>query len=88
MDKVRVNIDASGPEKISATWQSGDSRPLPGEFNFIGGDSARHITVQWQFDQKVKWYPWEKFASIVSDKALGPYMEKSLDNLKSVVENR
>ena len=88
MDKVKVMINESGAKKILATWQSGDSRPLPGEFNFITGDSTGHLTVQWQFNQKIKWYPWEKFASIVSDKALGPYMEKSLDNLKNLVENK
>jgi hypothetical protein len=88
MGEVKVIINESDPKKISATWQSGESRPLPGEFNFIGTDTSGHLTVQWQFNQKVKWYPWEKFASIVSDKALGPFMEKSLDNLKNLAERR
>ncbi len=86
MGLVKVVINKAKPKQIEATWQSGENTPLPGSFNFISNDNFGHITLQWQFIQKVKWYPWEKFATIVSDNALGPYMEKSLDNLKKQVE--
>jgi hypothetical protein len=42
--------------------------------------------VQWYFDFVFRWYPWEKFSSIVYDKQLGPAMEKSLNNLKDLIE--
>jgi len=42
--------------------------------------------VQWQFEQKLKWYPWEKFASLMSDKIMGPMMEANLDELRKLVE--
>jgi hypothetical protein len=35
----------------------------------------------------LKWYPWEKFASIIFDRQLGPYMERSLGNLKKLAED-
>jgi hypothetical protein len=38
--------------------------------------------VQWYFDFRLKWYPWEKFGSIVFDQQLGPSMESSLENLR------
>jgi hypothetical protein len=44
------------------------------------------ITVQWQMEQRVKWYPWEKFASITKDEIWGGAMERSLDNLKKIIE--
>jgi hypothetical protein len=44
------------------------------------------ITIQWQMEQHVKWYPWEKFASITKDELWGASMEKSLDNLKKLLE--
>ena len=34
----------------------------------------------------VKWYPWEKLASMFYDKQLGPMMEKSLVNLRNELE--
>jgi hypothetical protein len=46
------------------------------------------ITVQWQMEQKVRWYPWEKFASITKDELWGGAMERSLENLKTIIETR
>ena len=48
--------------------------------------AANSTIVQWYFDFKVKWYPWEKFGSIVFDKELGPPMEQSLEQLKKLCE--
>jgi hypothetical protein len=86
MDKTTVTIKEALPGKIKALWQTGKKDPVEGEFNFFAKDSAAPITLQWNFTQKVKWYPWQKFASIVSDKTLGPFMEKSLENLKKEAE--
>lgn len=86
MYKTTVTITATSPGKIEAIWQSGNNTPLVGAFNIIQHDSASITTVQWKLVHHVKWYPWAKFASILSDKAAGPVMEKSLDNLKAVLE--
>ncbi|MBS1628044.1 MAG: hypothetical protein JSR09_00220 [Bacteroidetes bacterium] len=44
--------------------------------------------VQWQFEQHVKWYFWQKFGTMLNDKILGTTMEQSLDNLKKLVETK
>jgi len=43
--------------------------------------------VQWFFDFRLNWYPWEKFGSITFEKQFGPPMESSLTKLKTVVTN-
>ncbi len=86
MDKTTITIKEALPDKIQAEWQTGKNNPVPGEFNFISKDSAFSMRLQWNFIQKVKWYPWQKLASILSDKTLGPFMEKSLENLKKETE--
>lgn len=50
-----------------------------------GSDSTQSV-LQWFFDIRVHWYPWEKFGSIIFDKQLGPVMEKSLGNLQQRLE--
>lgn len=85
MNKTTVTIIGSTKDKIESFWQSG-SKSLKGEFNIFKNDNSSLVTVQWHFSQHVKWYPWEKFASIVTDKVMSPVMEKSLDNLKKLVE--
>ncbi len=44
------------------------------------------LTVQWYMDFHLRWYPWEKFSSLLLEKRYGPIMEKGLDNLKKRLE--
>ncbi|MEJ7681851.1 MAG: hypothetical protein WKG06_29185 [Segetibacter sp.] len=88
INKTTVTLREALPGKIKAVWQTGKNNPVEGEFNFIAKDSVSSVTLQWTFVQKVKWYPWQKLASILSDKTLGPFMEKSLQNLKKEVEKQ
>ena len=46
------------------------------------------VTIQWQMEQDVQWYPWQKFAAITKDEIWGAAMEKSLENLKGFTESR
>jgi hypothetical protein len=86
LNKTTIKILDVSPAQVKALWQGSTNNPLPGEFNFISHEGAPQMTLQWKFTHTVKWYPWEKFASIISDKAIGPVMEKSLENLKNSVE--
>ncbi len=88
INKTTVTLQETLPYKIKAVWQKGKNNPVKGEFNFIARDSASSMTLQWNFIQKVKWYPWQKLASMLSDKTLGPFMEKSLENLKRETEKQ
>ncbi|HEX8462104.1 MAG TPA: SRPBCC family protein [Segetibacter sp.] len=86
MQKLSIKLVEVTPAQVKAIWQNGESMQLPGEFNFISQPGATQMTLQWKFKHTVKWYPWQKFASILSDKAIGPSMEKSLQSLKDYVE--
>jgi hypothetical protein len=68
---------------ISTTWQRGD-RMFTGRF-LLQEKNGRTILV-WTFEFDVKWYPWEKLASMFYNKQLGPVMEKSLVNLRDLLE--
>ena len=87
-NNTTITVTEKNPEQINSVWQIGQGRPMSGEFNFISSGDSSIFTLQWAFIQDIKWYPWEKFASIFSDNALGPLMEKSLDKLKVKVENQ
>jgi hypothetical protein len=86
-DRTTINILESSPTEIRTRWHLAQAKPLTGDFYFITKAGAP-VTLQWQFIQKVKWYPWEKFSLIFSDKAFGPFMEKSLDNFKQLLEGQ
>ena len=88
ISKTSIRINEADSALIRATWQSGNNEPLNGSFNFFKDTLSGFTTVQWHFVQHTQWYPWEKLASIVSNKSIAPFMEKSLDNLKATVERK
>jgi hypothetical protein len=83
---TKVSIDTSGSKySIESFWKN-KSKQMTSTINVLN-DSATQITiVQWQFVQHLKWYPWEKFASMMNDKILGTMMETNLARLKSMAE--
>ena len=48
--------------------------------------NPKTVTVQWYMDFKLRWYPWEKFSSLLLEKRYGPVMEQGLAKLKSTVQ--
>lgn len=43
-------------------------------------------TVQWYMDFNLRWYPWEKFSSLLLENRYGPVMEQGLAKLKKLTE--
>ena len=83
-----VLINFISDSLIMSTWTSQKGNVQTSTIRIIG-DSLQKITVvQWQFEQKLKWYPWERLGSMMNDKIMGSMMEKNLNNLKSIVEKK
>ncbi|MEX6687755.1 SRPBCC family protein [Danxiaibacter flavus] len=80
---VIITLIKKEPNKWQHRWKAGKSIQLS-SIQIISSGSVS--TVQWQFEEHVKWYPWEKIGSMMNDKILGGNMEKSLANLKKIVE--
>jgi hypothetical protein len=66
------------PRKLNAVingWVVADG-PAPGT-----------VTLQWYMNFNLRWYPWEKFSSLILEKTYGPPMVEGLNNVKNSVEN-
>jgi hypothetical protein len=83
-DQLNVTRQPSTGDTLFTAWRQQNARVLASGFTWQG--TGDQLVVQWYFDVKLRWYPWEKFGSIVFDKQLGPPMEKSLGNLKKLLE--
>ena len=70
------------------SWSSASSSTQISTIRLIKAPQRNLTIVQWQFVQKLKWYPWEKFGSFMNDKILGPMMEQNLQNLKRLSEHQ
>ena len=53
----------------------------------VPNSNPSQVTVQWWMDFKLRWYPWEKFASLLFDKQYGTRLEIGLRRLKDFVES-
>ncbi len=56
-------------------------------WNVFGDSGTGTVTLQWYMDFSLRWYPWEKFSSILFEKQYGPQMEEGLSRLKQWLEN-
>lgn len=83
-----VNITGISDSTVISSWKGRSGNVQTSTIRVIGDTVQKVTIVQWQFEQKLKWYPWEKFGSIMNDKILGPMMEKNLNNLKLLVEKQ
>jgi hypothetical protein len=81
---LSISIKEQTEKAVVTQWKQTNGKTFTGGFNLIANDSL--TTVQWYFDFRFKWYPWEKFSSIVYDAQVGPPMEESLMNLKNEIE--
>jgi hypothetical protein len=55
-------------------------------WNIFNGRTPNTVTVQWYMDIHLRWYPWDKFSSLLLEKRYGPMMEQGLDKLKKQLE--
>lgn len=83
-DELTVKLVETRADSILTDWQQKEGRTINSGFNLHTVENT--TVVQWYFDFQLKWYPWEKFGSIIFDKQLGPPMEQSLAELKKSLE--
>jgi hypothetical protein len=85
-DQLQISVKKDSIDNIEIIWTQPNKKTFTGGFKLMEINPGS-VTVQWYFDFTFKWYPWEKFSSLIYDKQLQPEIEESLTNLKRLVEN-
>jgi hypothetical protein len=88
LGRTAVNITEISDSTVISIWTGRSGNPQKSTVRLIGDNAQKVTVVQWQFEQKLKWYPWEKLGSIMNDKILGTMMEKNLNSLRSLAEHK
>jgi hypothetical protein len=63
-----------------------DNKSFRNGWKCISHSSSDSTTLQWYMDFDLRWYPWEKFASLLFDQSYGSRMEEGLGNLKKIIQ--
>lgn len=81
-----VDIIKATKNDVETLWKSKNGNYQKGIFQLTRNAAANNTNINWYFEQRVSWYPWERLSTLSNDKILGPGMEQSLDNLKAITE--
>lgn len=82
-DDVLLQIKESTDSAVVVTMQRNNNRPVISGWQVNTDYRNDSLALQGYMDFKLKWYPWEKFASLMLDKSYGDRIMEGLNNLKS-----
>ncbi len=84
---VCIKIDKIEPDQVTAQFITKKMKPVVIGWKAISYPNNDSVTVQWYMDFHLRWYPWEKFGSLVLEKSHGARMEQGLTNLKKLLQS-
>lgn len=88
IDSVKdISITEKNDSSVRATCTGAVSKKIVMGWNIISNKAGGPAVVQWYMDFHLRWYPWEKFSSLLLEKSYGPRMEKGLSDLKKIVDS-
>ena len=85
-NKLQIFIVKNKKDTIESVWQSSSKTHQLCVFQLYSDTATNTTNLNWYFEQKPNWYPWERLPTLANDKVLGPFMEHSLDKLKAIIE--
>ncbi len=85
--KQQVYIVKNSRDTIETIWQNKNGKTMLCVFQLSNNTASNTTKLNWYFEQKLSWYPWQRLPAIASDKIFGPFMEAGLDKLKAIAEN-
>jgi hypothetical protein len=82
---VSIEILKSVKDTVITRWKNGE-KSFTGIY--ILTEMNGQSVLEWTLHFHLRWYPWEKLASMFYDKQLGPIMENSLLKLRNEMEGK
>ena len=86
LNGTSIRWKENAADNRTAVMQKGQGRSIGTGWQCISQSADGPVTLQWYMDFELRWYPWEKFASILFEKSYGLRMDAGLRNLKKLVE--
>ena len=83
---AEIRLEKVLANEVTALFTNNQLRPVLNTWQVTEHGQGNLVTVQWSMDFDLRWYPWEKFASLVLEKSNGQRMEAGLKRLKRKLE--
>jgi len=80
----RIKMLSSTDSTVVLNWVATGQAPYKVQIEWLPLKEGTYV-IHWSFEQHVKWYPWEKFQTLLNEKVLGAKMEVELQNLTACI---
>jgi len=81
LGKLRVNWITRNDTLLLSEWHPENGIVQISTMQLISIPGGQGCTVQWQFEQAVGWWPWERLGSMMNEKIMGPQLQTNLQRL-------
>lgn len=82
---VEVSWLAQSDSLLLANFTAENDRPVVNGWQIISHPGSDSTTIQWYMDFRLRWYPWEKFSSLLLEKTYGSRLELGLTRLRQTI---
>ena len=87
VNAVMLKLDQVSSSGATALFTGRNMRQVENRWTLIEHPGSDSLTVQWYMDFNLRWYPWEKFASLLFETSYGIKMEQGLNALRDHVQH-
>ena len=81
-----LHIIKEEPDEITSEFVGGKLKPITNTWRMKQYPGSDSTALQWDMDFHLRWYPWEKFSSLIFEGSYGQGMVRGLLNIKRLVE--
>ena len=82
-----IILTGQNDSTITALYMGASGRQSMMGWHVTASNHPGHLMVQWWMEFRLRWYPWEKFSSLIFEKQYGIFLETGLKRLKGFVED-
>jgi hypothetical protein len=79
-----IKLLSSTDSTVLLQWVATGQAPYQVQIEWLPLKEGTYV-IHWSFEQHVKWYPWEKFQTLLNEKVLGAKMEEELQHLTACI---
>src|SRR5689334_17363958 len=82
--KRYIVIVGKKDDEVAAEYRLPDKK-IPTGWLMAANSGSGPVTIQWYMDFHLRWYPWEKFSSLMFERVYHPQLQQRLDNLNRLL---
>ena len=82
-----IQFESSTDSSVNYKWVATGQAPYKVKIEWFPLGQGNYV-IHWTFEQHVRWYPWEKFQTLLNEKLLGTKMEVELQNLQRILNQQ